>query len=224
MTPPTLSWDTIDDVLLDMDGTLLDLAYDNHFWTELLPTRFATRHGLTPEEGRARLQPVFDGTRGTLDWYCLDFWSRTTGLDVAALKRESAHRVQVLPETLAVLAALQARRKRLWLVTNAHPEALAVKLERVPLAPYFTHIVSSHAFGAPKEQAAFWRALQSRYAFQPTRSLFVDDSAPVLQAARDFGIAHVVAAGWPDRTQAPRTHDNFPVARTLGDLLPSDSA
>ena len=29
-----LAWRDIDTVLLDMDGTLLDLHYDNHFWLE----------------------------------------------------------------------------------------------------------------------------------------------------------------------------------------------
>ena len=30
-------WAHIDTVLLDLDGTLLDLAYDNHFWLEIVP-------------------------------------------------------------------------------------------------------------------------------------------------------------------------------------------
>ncbi|HBT55971.1 MAG TPA: haloacid dehalogenase, partial [Pseudomonas sp.] len=32
-----LNWNAIDTVLLDMDGTLLDLHFDNHFWLEHMP-------------------------------------------------------------------------------------------------------------------------------------------------------------------------------------------
>ena len=45
MTAP-LPWPEIHTVLLDMDGTLLDLRFDNHFWRELVPERYAERHGL----------------------------------------------------------------------------------------------------------------------------------------------------------------------------------
>ncbi|MDH3916294.1 MAG: haloacid dehalogenase, partial [Chromatiales bacterium] len=33
-------WSTVDTVLLDMDGTLLDLRFDNYFWQELVPSRY----------------------------------------------------------------------------------------------------------------------------------------------------------------------------------------
>ena len=44
---PSLPWHAIDTVLLDMDGTLLDLHYDNHFWMEHLPQRYAELHGVS---------------------------------------------------------------------------------------------------------------------------------------------------------------------------------
>ena len=39
-----LDWQDIHTVLLDMDGTLLDLHFDNHFWLEHLPKRYAAIH------------------------------------------------------------------------------------------------------------------------------------------------------------------------------------
>ena len=44
---PSLPWSDIDTVLLDMDGTLLDLHFDNHFWLEHLPQRYAELHGVS---------------------------------------------------------------------------------------------------------------------------------------------------------------------------------
>lgn len=217
----TLPWPDITDVLLDMDGTLLDLAFDNHFWTRLLPQRFGAARGLDEDQARAELAPIFARTLGSLDWYCTDFWSRQTGLDVVALKREAADGVQLLPETASVLARLGEQGKRLWLVTNAHPDTLAIKLERAPIADHFTHIVTSHELHVPKERAAFWQRLQALHPFALEAAVFVDDSRPVLQAARDFGIAHVIASGWPDRSQPPRSHDAFPAVRTLDELLPA---
>ena len=45
-----IDWSQIDTVLLDMDGTLLDLRFDNHFWLELVPRRFAEMHGISVRE------------------------------------------------------------------------------------------------------------------------------------------------------------------------------
>lgn len=32
-----IAWQEVDTVLLDMDGTLTDLAFDNYFWQTLVP-------------------------------------------------------------------------------------------------------------------------------------------------------------------------------------------
>ncbi|HNG60363.1 MAG TPA: haloacid dehalogenase, partial [Cellvibrionaceae bacterium] len=39
-----IPWQAIDTLLLDMDGTLLDLHYDNYFWLEYLPRAFAAKN------------------------------------------------------------------------------------------------------------------------------------------------------------------------------------
>jgi putative hydrolase of the HAD superfamily len=48
MAAAAIDWSRIDTVLLDMDGTLLDLRFDNWFWQELIPSRYAAAHGLSP--------------------------------------------------------------------------------------------------------------------------------------------------------------------------------
>ena len=144
-------WDDIDTVLLDMDGTLLDLRFDNYFWLEILPERYARRHELSLEAARARLAPLFIAKQGTLDWYCIDFWSRELSLDIAELKREACGEVRFLPGAEQFLQALQQRGRDPVLVTNAHRGVLEIKAAQTGLARYFRRIVSSHDFGVPKE-------------------------------------------------------------------------
>ena len=79
-----VDWQRIDTVLVDMDGTLLDLAFDNFFWLELVPEHYATLNGHPPAEARERLAQRFAAKQGTLDFYCLDHWSRDLGFDVGA--------------------------------------------------------------------------------------------------------------------------------------------
>ena len=54
-----LDWDSIDTVLLDMDGTLLDLHFDNHFWLEFVPHKYAELKGIALRRLRltVRLKP-----------------------------------------------------------------------------------------------------------------------------------------------------------------------
>jgi putative hydrolase of the HAD superfamily len=218
-----LDWSRIDHVLLDMDGTVLDLAFDNYFWGELVPQRYALANQISLEESYAVLRPRFRAIEHTLPWYCTDHWSRETGLNLKALKQEIREQVAFIGGSLEFMQAVKASGRALWLVTNAHPDAWQIKLDQVNLRPMFDVIVSSHDYGAPKEQPAFWQSLQAQHPFDPARALFADDSLPVLRSARNYGIGQIVAMRHPDSTQPPRVIDEFPSAGGLGELLPIGS-
>jgi putative hydrolase of the HAD superfamily len=212
-------WEEIDTVLLDMDGTLLDLRFDNYFWLEILPERYARRHELSLEAARARLAPLFREKQGTLDWYCIDFWSRELSLDIAELKREACGEVRFLPGAERFLQALHERGRAPVLVTNAHRGVLEIKAARTGLARYFQRVVSSHDFGVPKEHPRFWSQLQEQLGFDPARCMFVDDSIPVLNAARAHGIGHIFAITRPDWTQHARPMEGFQAVERVELLL-----
>lgn len=206
---PLLSPDQIDTVLLDMDGTLLDLHFDNHFWLEHMPARYAQHHGISREQANAELLPLFEEHAGKLTWYCLDFWSRELGLSMTELKREVAHLISLRPDAGAFLAALRGAGKRVALITNAHRDSLSLKMERVSLGHWFDRLISSHDYGFPKEDQQFWQALQADFGFAPERTLFIDDSLPILRSARTFGVQWLLAVRQPDSRQPARDTGEF---------------
>jgi HAD superfamily hydrolase (TIGR01509 family) len=218
--PVTVPWESIDTVLLDLDGTLLDLAFDSHFWRMRVPEAWAQARGLTLPEAQAQLAPRFRAREGTLEWYCIDYWTRELELDIAALKRSHAHGIRWLPLAQEFLLGVRALGRRLVLLTNAHPTTLAIKDQRTQVISYFDAGFSSHVFGAPKEDARFWRELAKVDALDPARSLFVDDSLPVLRAARAAGIGHLYAVRRPDSLAPPRQHAEFPAVDSVAELLP----
>jgi HAD superfamily hydrolase (TIGR01509 family) len=183
-----LVWDHIDTVLLDLDGTLLDLAFDNDFWLDFIPSVFAASRSISLQQARDVLTPRFRACEGTMNWYCIDYWSRELGLDVQALKRTQAARVAWLPGAEEFLRRLRASGKRLVLVTNSHPQVLRIKDERTGVTRYLDAAISSHVFGFPKEDPRFWPALREAEPFDPDRTLFVDDTPAVLRAAQRAGI------------------------------------
>ncbi|UVL84275.1 GMP/IMP nucleotidase [Pseudomonas sp. B21-028] len=214
-----LPWHEIDTVLLDMDGTLLDLHYDNHFWMEHLPQRYAELHGVSRAMAEMELQPLFERNAGQLQWYCLDFWSTELKLPVRELKLETAHLIALRPDADTFLAAIQRAGKRVVMITNAHRDSLSLKLERIELAPYFERLISSHDYGFPKENPQFWDALKTDLDFDPARSLFIDDTLPVLRSARDFGVAHLLAVSEPDSRKGPKDTGEFEALRDYRDLI-----
>ncbi|UXY52716.1 GMP/IMP nucleotidase [Pseudomonas tohonis] len=206
---PQLNWSAIDTVLLDMDGTLLDLHFDNHFWLEYLPQRYAEHHGISREAADAELVPLFKHHAGQLNWYCTDFWSRELKLSIRDLKREVADLIALRPDADYFLAALRRAGKRVVLITNAHRDSLSLKMERVELAPWFDRLISSHDYGFPKEDQQFWHALQQDSPFDPARTLFIDDSLPILRSARAHGVAHLLAVLQPDSRGALKDTEEF---------------
>lgn len=216
---PSLPWSDIDTVLLDMDGTLLDLHFDNHFWLEHLPQRYAELHGVSRAMAEMELQPLFERHAGQLQWYCLDFWSSELKLSVRELKQETAHLIALRPDADTFLEAIKRAGKRVIMITNAHRDSLSLKLERIELAPYFERLISSHDYGFPKENPQFWDALQTDIGFDPARSLFIDDTLPILRSARDFGVGHLLAVKEPDSRKGPKDTAEFAAVEDYRDLI-----
>ena len=214
-----LPWGDIDTVLLDMDGTLLDLHYDNHFWMEHLPQRYADLHGISRAMADLELTPLFERNAGLLKWYCLDFWSAELKIPVRELKLETAHLIALRPDADTFLAAIKRAGKRVIMITNAHRDSLSLKLERIELAPYFERLISSHDYGFPKESPAFWDALQADIGFDPARSLFIDDTLPILRSARAYGVAHLLAVKQPDSNKGPKDTEEFAALGDYRELL-----
>lgn len=215
-----LDWSEIDTVLLDMDGTLLDLHFDNHFWLEFVPARFAARNALGLDQAREECLRRYQEYAGTLEWYCIDHWTSELGLDIALLKEEVDHLIAVLPHVTDFLDLLHVGGKRRVLVTNAHQKSLALKMERTRLHHRLDSLVSSHDLGLAKENPAFWPSLREREPFDPQRTLFVDDSVSVLRAAQGYGIRWLLAMTHPDRQQPVRQIEEFPAIREFEELIP----
>ena len=221
MTPHPHSqpdWSAIDTVLLDLDGTLLDQAYDNHIWRDLVPQRFAMAQSMDLPAAHAEIARRFADRSGTLDWYCIEYWSRTLGIDIGALHREMRSHVAWLPGAREFLVRMRASGKRLVLLTNSHPIALAVKDEESGVLDYLDAAVTSHELGAPKEHGQFWTAALQRFAYDPSRSLFADDTSKMLAAARSAGIRWVYGVRHWDTKGSRREHVDHPAVDAVADL------
>lgn len=187
-------WQEIDTVLLDMDGTLLDLHFDWTFWMDYLPKAYAEHHQLPLTEAQHTVRTAITEQTGTLNWYCLDYWSERFELSVADLKQDIKHLIRAHPDVLNFLDALKKNNKQVIMVTNAHRDALALKLEMTQIAPYFDHMISAHDYRCPKEDPSLWSKIQQDFPFDPERTLLIDDNIRALQTAEAFGIKYLLAA------------------------------
>lgn len=213
-------WDTIDTVLLDMDGTLLDLHYDNYFWADHLPRRYAELKQLPLDDAQQQLEQHIRSLEGTLNWYCLDYWSSALEVDIGELKSEIKHKIKERPYTHEFLTFLKQTQKTVALVTNAHPIGLDIKLEQTQIGDYLDHIISSHQFQQPKEEQGFWHQLQAHLPFDPARTLFIDDNAAVLTAGRDYGIAYTLGIHQPDSQIQRRLEHNLAIEH-FNEIIPA---
>jgi HAD superfamily hydrolase (TIGR01509 family) len=215
-----INWSDIDTVLLDMDGTLLDLHFDNYFWTRHVPEAYARKHQLASEASAIQLQDKLSAVQGTLNWYCLDHWSEQLELDIPALKRELINMISLRPYALKFLQRLKASPRDVVMVTNAHRKALDIKMDKVDISPWFDRVVVSHELDAPKEALVFWQKLQELHPFDPARTLLIDDTESVLHAANEYGIAHLLTLLQPDSQLQIRVNTHFPGIHHFDEIMP----
>lgn len=211
-----------DTLMLDMDGTLLDLAFDNYLWMHIVPQEFARANNMSEEDAREQLFASMRRLQGKLDWYCLDFWSDHLGLDIASLHRDANHRIAYLPGAEEFLKQVSAMELRVLLVSNSHGKTLEIKDDVTDLMRFFDGIYLSHDLGHPKEDQPFWESLQERENFNPERTMFMDDNLTVLRSARDYGIKHLVAIAMPEKTGPARKVSGFKSVNRVADVLAID--
>jgi len=214
-----LDWSKITTVLLDMDGTILDLHFDTYFWLEHLPKRYSEATGISVEQAKQKLVDHYQEVTGTIAWYCLDYWAEQTNMPIATLKREIQHLIKLREDADEFLMTLRETGREIILVTNAHPDALSLKIERTQLDKYFDKLYSTHEFGVTKESQLLWQRLQEKQPFELANTLFVDDSLTILKSAQRFGIQHLLAVANPDSQQPHNNITEFPAITNFSTLL-----
>ncbi|ALB68476.1 GMP/IMP nucleotidase [Cronobacter dublinensis] len=219
--PIDIAWQEVDTVLLDMDGTLLDLAFDTFFWQKLVPETLSQQRGIPLDDAHNQIRAEYHAVQHTLNWYCLDYWSERLGLDICAMTTEQGPRALIREDTVPFLDALKACGKRRILLTNAHPHNLAVKLEHTGLAQHLDLLLSTHTFGYPKEDQRLWQAVARHTGLDASRTLFIDDSEPILDAAARFGIRYCLGVTNPDSGVADKRYQRHPALGDYRRLIPS---
>ena len=216
-------WLDIDTIMFDMDGTLLDLHFDNYFWQQLVPKCYSDKHGVSPAAALEIINCKTAEVRGTLDWYCLDYWKKELELDITGLKTSVKHKIRVRPNVERLLQRLKSSEKRVLLITNAHPSSLQIKMEHTGISHYFDQCISSHTLKLAKENHGFWESLQSLEKYDPARTVLFDDSLPVLRQAQREGIKHLFGIEKPDSKKPAVLIDEFPMIDDFSKIMPFQS-
>ena len=216
-------WADIDTIMFDMDGTLLDLHFDNYFWQQLIPKYYSDKHGMSQAAALEIIRCKNAEVRGTLDWYCLDYWKQELELDIAGLKTNVKHKISVRPNVEKLLQKLELSEKRVLLVTNAHPSSLQIKMKHTGISHYFDQCISSHTLKQAKENPGFWGSLQSLEKYDPERTVLFDDSLPVLRQAQRERIKHLYGIEKPDSKRPAVLMDEFVQIADFSQIMPSQS-
>jgi len=216
---PALDWNQIDDVLLDMDGTLLDRHFDNFFFEEELPRRYAPMQGLSFQSARDHLMAMYRSVEGELAWTDLHYWTKRVGIDVVAMHKELDHMIGFLPGAEAFLSELRVKGKRITVLTNAHEAGVVVKAAKTGLGRYVDRIVDAFEVGYLKMRPEYWPACKRLVGFNPARSLYVDDDESCLAAAKEFGIAGIVHSAKSSSQLPPAHSTRFASIEQLSQLV-----
>ena len=220
-TKPVINWQAIDTVLLDVDGTLLDLHYDNFVWDSVVPAAYAELKQLSHADAKEQLFAKMREVHGTIDFYSFDFWERQTGLDITDLHRQQSKRIGFRADAEAFLDWLGSSARTTIIATNADHNCLQIKESVIGLSKRVDRVYSSQDFGSPKEHQDFWQQLQNHSGFDPNRILFLDDTERVLNAAAEFGIREVWHVRTPDSQRGPRAESIHPSLDQFHEIYPA---
>ena len=186
----------IECLLIDMDGVILDNAYDNDFWQNQIPEVIADSKGIAFDDAKRLAIQIFNYKKNTKDWYDVDYWSNMLSIDIEAQKRseKSFSRISLYDGVIDTLSALKNKTKMI-LITNAHRKTLNIKLEKYNLTPYFDEMVCAHELNYVKEDIQLWYMLRSKYRLDYEKTLLVEDTINNINVGLSAGISGAIYVG-----------------------------
>jgi putative hydrolase of the HAD superfamily len=206
-------------VLLDMDGTLLDLYFDDYFWGHLVPEKYAERHNMTFGAAKDFLYKTYKSHEKTLNWCDIDFWSRELKLDIPALKEQIRHLIEVHPYVIDFLKRMKKQKKKIFMLTNAHYKTVKIKFRKTQIGEYFDDVLCSFNVGHPKEYLEFWQGAEKRLKFDKDHSLFIDDTEDVLVTAEKYGIKYLLFKAHASSKLEPKKTKEFLTIHDFRELM-----
>ena len=186
----------IECLLIDMDGVILDNAYDNDFWQNQIPEVIADSKGIPFDDAKRLAIQIFNYKKNTKDWYDVDYWSNMLDIDIEAQKRseKSFSRISLYDGVIDTLSVLKNKTKMI-LITNAHRKTLNIKLEKYNLTPYFDEMVCAHELNYVKEDIQLWYMLRSKYRLDYEKTLLVEDTINNINVGLSAGISGAIYVG-----------------------------
>lgn len=204
-----MKWDSIETFFLDMDGTLLDLAYDNYFWHQHIPSVYAKYNNITFKKAKLILEKEYKKKQGSIQWYCLEYWSKKTNINLSIELLKTKNKIKVFPGAIDFLQSLKKKNIKIILLTNCPREMLNVKITQCKLWGYFNKIISSEDYEFAKETDQFWKILEERIFFNKNKTVFIDDNQDVLRYSYRNGIKNLVSINFPDSNEEKKSISKF---------------
>lgn len=205
-----MKWNSIETFFLDMDGTLLDLAYDNYLWHVHVPLIFSKKNNIPFNDAKILLKKMYTEKKNSLSWYSSNYWSARIGINLYLEIKKTRNKIKVFPGVKKLLSDIKTKgRVKIILLTNCPREMLHIKLDQTKLWRYFDKIISSEDYGHPKESKEFWKILDNKVKYDKNKTAFIDDNINVLKYAELNGIKYLFAVSKPDSKKQKEIISNF---------------
>ena len=178
-------------ILSDLDGVILDLAYDKKFWELWLPEQVTRQTNKSIEEAKAEIMTEIDIQRGTLNFYDLNYWDDLLNVDCMQIFQEKEERCSYLAGSYEALQRLSTLKNPNYILTNGDPRIQEYKAETQNFLEFFDSIFYSMHAGYPKESKEFWALARHNLNLEFEDAIFIDDDLKVVTAAAKAGIKQV---------------------------------
>ena len=103
-----------------------------------------------------------------------------------------------MPYTMEWVKDLKKRGYRLYVLSNYGKDLFERTKEHMPFLPFIDGVVFSHECHLMKPEWEIYKHLCDTYSLLPSESVFIDDNAENIEAARRFGIHGIQFMGYED--------------------------